>query len=700
MRIWILLLAVLGLFFASAPSSLGHGDPPPPPPPPIDPGDYIGAGPGAPPNDLRPRSGPGARSGGGGSRPGSTPRSPSGVPQAMPASAPITGGPSALLDMSSWFYWWEFNKEAFLELRDRLDRDSAFSGSDGFFLGHGHRPRGVHEEGRRPDDAVVAERILPALREALQGNRSNDVIDASLLALARIGNDRSVEERAEIEVLIRPFLRNANGKTARTAVAALGVLGHDPNVFLLGELLLDTQTGRRELDESRVPDATRAFAAYALGLLGHRTGNEDVRRFVVNRLTQALAGDKTGSADLSVACVIALGRVPLAWTGETPERKRGRVVGALSAAASREAQILVLLEILRDGKGDRLVRAHTATSLALLAMTGEAPAEATLPTEVAEELLSALEARRREPRELIQSCVMALGVIGDGDTDELDVRIREALLETISSGSDLSARRFALISLAQATSRERGSEAADPAPVRAALLHRLSRGGSEDRCWASLSLAILERGRAEAKHASSGDVIVALHTALAEARAPSDVGVLAIAAGILRDPEGTDELLEQLETMKEDAARGLVAVGLGLIDAQEASDPIQALVEESTFRPRLLREASIALGLLGDQDLVGILLSKLHTTNSLAARASIAQALGRIGDAESVDPLLEVLGDEKAADALRAYAALALGLVADHDALPWNFIYSANTNYLASSSTLFSGQGFGILNLF
>ena len=605
--------------------------------------------------------------------------------------------PSLLLDLSSWFYWWEFNKEAFLELRQRLEADPAFTGSDGFFLGHGRRPH-VTGDGVRPDDGTVLLRIVPALQEALAQNRSPEVIDACLVGLARVGNDRPAEERAELAALIRPFLCDSNAKTARTAVAALGVLAHEPSVFLLGEILLDTEAGQRELKESKVPVATRSFAAYALGLVGNRTRNEDVRRYVVGRLMQALEIDRSGTADLATACVIALGRVPLSWSGELPPRKRGKVVGMLHPSGSREAQIVRLLEILRDGKAHRHARAHAATSLALLAMSGSAP-DAALQTEVGEALVGILEDPRREPRELVQSCAMALGIVGDGDGDPLDTRIRAALLETISAGRDLSSRRFAMISAAKVAARERGAATVDPAPVRQKLMHLLARGGPEDRCWAALSLGILERDRLEARRAPDPDVAFALHESLRNARAPSDVGALSLSAGILDDPEGTDELLAQLKSTKEDGARGLVAIALGLLDAEEASDAIQALVEESTYRPRLLREVSLALGLLGDRDLTGILISKLSETTSLTARSSIAQALGRIGDRESVDPLLEMLADETIADTARSFAAIALGLISDQDVLPWNFIYSANTNYLASPPTYFGAQSLGILNL-
>jgi len=58
-----------------------------------------------------------------------------------------------------------------------------------------------------------------------------------------------------------------------------------------------------------------------------------------------------------------------------------------------------------------------------------------------------------------------------------------------------------------------------------------------------------------------------------------------------------------------------------------------------------------------------------------------------------------MLTDEGGTDGSRAFAALALGLVADEDALPWNTFLSVNVNYLAAPPTLHDDQGKGVLNI-
>ena len=82
----------------------------------------------------------------------------------------------------------------------------------------------------------------------------------------------------------------------------------------------------------------------------------------------------------------------------------------------------------------------------------------------------------------------------------------------------------------------------------------------------------------------------------------------------------------------DDEARGHAAVGLGLLNARGELATIRRLADESTYRPSLLRELAIALSLLGDHDVGEFLREKLERSTALSAQASLARALGRIGD--------------------------------------------------------------------
>ena len=47
----------------------------------------------------------------------------------------------------------------------------------------------------------------------------------------------------------------------------------------------------------------------------------------------------------------------------------------------------------------------------------------------------------------------------------------------------------------------------------------------------------------------------------------------------------------------------------------------------------------------------------------------------------------------------RGFAAVALGIVADKELLPWNSKISADINYVATTSTLTDASGTGILDI-
>ena len=128
--------------------------------------------------------------------------------------------------------------------------------------------------------------------------------------------------------------------------------------------------------------------------------------------------------------------------------------------------------------------------------------------------------------------------------------------------------------------------------------------------------------------------------------------------------------------------------------------PITEIVKDSTYRPQLLQQASIALGLLGDQNVVQDLIDTLANSKSLATQAALSAALGFIGDKRSIDPLVEMLGNKNLTDRARGFAAVALGIVADKEELPWNSKIAQNLNYIASTQTLNDNAGgTGILNI-
>jgi HEAT repeat protein len=196
------------------------------------------------------------------------------------------------------------------------------------------------------------------------------------------------------------------------------------------------------------------------------------------------------------------------------------------------------------------------------------------------------------------------------------------------------------------------------------------------------------------------DMSEALRAALKEEKDKSRLAAYAIGTGILGDIESQEILLKKLGEVTDDEARGYIAIALGLMGTRSAVEPIQSIITESKYRPNLLKQAAIGLGLLGDKDLVPNLIQMLADAKGLATQAAISSALGFIGDARSIDPLVGMLLNKDLTERARGFAAVALGIVADKETLPWNTKIAIDLNYRASTQTLVDAQGgTGILDI-
>ncbi|HUH13014.1 MAG TPA: HEAT repeat domain-containing protein, partial [Longimicrobiales bacterium] len=622
---------------------------------------------------------------------------------ATPAGPQGGGGPGSGADLgfdgTSWNLWWHFNRHPHLALKSHIGGGQVISGSDDFFLGHGGS--GGARDSLRPSPARVRAIAVPALLAALEASPSPDLATSALVALARIGEDPT-GEAARISGAIRRFTAHANQEVAETAVLSLGILGDAAELDLLARILDGDLDGLRRLDRlepgMRVAERTRAFAAYALGLLGREAGGYERLR-IVRALARTLEreGSRSASQDVPVACVLALGLVPLGVDGsdQAGEVRRTAVL------VTRQQQVRFLLWAFDHGGLDPLVRAHVPTSVARL-LDG-VPEGSALRALALRRLLEPLEKKGSEPVAVRQSAALALGDLCDGDGDPWDAAARRALMGAAEGDAESQVRHFALIALAQCSGRPgagAGDALAGTPEARSFLLRQLGRGRSEIRAWSAIALGLLERSVADSGRLPSADALSALRTSLAQARSPSEVGAYALALGLARDAGAREVLLERLEKVSDPDARGYVALGLGLIGAREAVGAIESVLERSRYQPELLRSAAIALGLLGDKAVVADLLAMLEKARALSSQAAIASALGQIGDTRSLEPLAAMLADGTKTDLARAFAAVALGIVCDREDLPWGSELSSGVNYRANPATLTSAEaGTGVLDI-
>ncbi|MEX1023809.1 MAG: HEAT repeat domain-containing protein [Planctomycetota bacterium] len=693
-RILLPVSLVAGLTLGLGGVTFGHGGQYRGPGDTVPPGGGGGGG-GGGPSSPGP-SGPGSP-GGGPSSPGPVgPGSPGGGP-AGPSGGPVSGGGGGGgPDLTEWTFWWEFNKEPYLNLKDAVHSGGVVSGSSDFFMGHGKKEQA--SDTLKPSETEIRQTIVPALLAALETESNNDIVTGAMIALAKIGDPASDGGESEMEPVIAKFLSDSNQQISETAAISLGILAADKSVPTLNHLVQDNAAGRKLVGKGEVNYRTRAFAAYGLGLVGARTASEKTRQAIVEHLVELIRSDATSAQDLKVAAIVALGLVPMD-TIESPELPEG---GVLAPHSSRMATIEFLLSYLSNEDEDRLTRAHVPTAVVRL-LDGLGPEVQDVRSKVAEDFLDRIKKSSKDPREIQQSVVQALGRLVDCGKDDLDKEVRKALADVPKQLSDQQSRYFSLISMAQLGIRPGEDDSFEPGleDVMKYLSTQIVKGKGQTKPWAGLAMGVLGAGLQEREYAGGelGAITSLVRETLRDEKNAGNLGAFAIAAGMLKDTESKDILLEKMSQFSDDTAKGYCAVGLGLMKERSAIDAINKIIESSKYRPELLKQAAIGLGLLGDKELTPKLIVMLKEANSLATQAAIASALGFIGDRRSIDPLVSMLQDQSLTPLARGFAAVALGIVADKEPLPWNTKVAVDLNYRASTPTLNQTDGTGVLNI-
>lgn len=665
--------------------------------------------------------GPSAPGGGGPSSPGpASPGAPGGGPGGSGGGPQSPGGGGdAGPDLTIWDYWWGFNREPYINLRSHIHAGAVVTGSDDFFLGRGEKQQA--RDSLRPSEATIRSTVVPALIEALNTERSNHIVTGAMIALAKIGDPKGEDGKPEegFSQHIKKFLADGNQEIAETAGLALGILASEQPANL--EILTALVNNKSDVLRSQhgvqltgsISDRSRAFAAYGLGLIGYKAKDEN-RKQIVDTLVKLFDGEasKMATRDLAVACLTAIGITPLpideAAMASPVDTKKG--FPRPTEIKNRFDQLMWVMSQFDNEQGiDFLVRAHVPiTAARLLADLPAGPSADNLRGLVARRLMQDVTKLSKAKQEIQQSCVIALGQIGDCDDQELDKEIRAALMAAREElASNLMAKNFAAIALAQAASRP-GSGAnpmagLDPKAkenVRKYFQETFSKAKAVYRPWVAIAVGVLERGVQDNKYTSSVEMASMIREALREAKQPSEVGAFAIALGIMKDVGGKEVLRDKLNNISDDDARGFNAVALGLIDDRESIELIQGVIKKSKYRPNLLKSAAIGLGILGDKSAVPELVAMLDSATGMASQAAISSALGFIGDSRSIDPLIAMLKDKQKTDNARGFAAVALGIVADKEDLPWNTKISVNINYRANTATLTApDSGTGILDI-
>lgn len=553
-----------------------------------------------------------------------------------PGGQPTTGGgyePDG--GYERWEFWWEQNKDQYLDLRNRLARVTTISGSSGHFSGKGREGEG--RSGRRPGEELVTGTVIPALTALLAGEDDRDILDSAVLALGRVTRPEQAET---LLVAAQPLVAHHELAVQTAATLALGIPGSPRASGLLVELLANTSRGRQLTGGDEVPARVRAFAALSLGLLDDAGS--------VRQLVDVLRNTPDSERDLKACAIVALGLL------RNPARGEGRAL---------------LLELLDDRRLDANLKSCVPTALARMAG----------PDGDDEALVRVLAAFTAKDTDNVvrQSCAIALGLLARMDQPE----VLGALTDCIAEGRDAQTRHFAFMALADIGRRDtdRAGEHAQAHEDLRALFRRelLKPEVRAHRSWAALAAAVYGRSVREAAHPMAELIL----KAYAKESDLSFKAGYAVALGLLNHGPAAGPLLEDFHAVKDPEFLGYAAVALGLLDCQPAAEPLLVKCRSRTITPTFRLQAATALGLLGEPDAVPVLIETLQTAQTTSVSSAVAKALGLIGDVSAVEPLRTVALDPAAEPLTRAFACVALGIVCERGALPWNARIRQDHNY-------------------
>ena len=621
---------------------------PPPPPPPIL--DWVPQKPGDQGNSGRPPKGAKPATPGTPTTP--APQTPGRVGQTR-APRGVQGGVTVGIDGSTWTFWWEYNRSAFLlpRLLEAQPDVEAISGEN--LIGRGARKEKVRVRRPGPGDA---KRIADALRAQLIARQSDYQMRSScLLSLAKTGVATLRD--------LAPHLADAHPVVRESAILALGISGHGEEE--LHAILEGDQEGTRLCGGQTPRYRERSLAGYALGLVA--SGSTDLalkRRVLASTIDHAT--DPRERFDVRVAALHAIRILDLPADART-ERKRQREV---------------LQSLALDGKPGRtlLIRVQAITALrGPLATQGLARER--LEREMARQLLSS-----ESPAVVRQSLAQTLGFLSEPE----DLDVTKALMQTVLGDKDELARRYAMMALG----RIGGEQAQD------FLLSgiRAQRPRNAEYAWLALALALsCQEVRSDGTLAYAKPrpgIGEALHDRFRSLNSRMPAAGVAIALGLLRYTDAVDDIEERLTRwQKQDEPAAYLALSLGLMRNLPSAERITSMLEHAGHREIIAIQTSLALSLLGDTKAEDMLLSMLEMQQTTPVLSALAMSVGRLGSRNSIDVLIDRLGHEEGTATSRAFMAVALGELLIQDRLRWNARLSWGIHYRFSPETLTGNNG-------
>jgi hypothetical protein len=130
------------------------------------------------------------------------------------------GGVNLYDDLTGWAFWWEFNKDKYIKLKDAIHGNGVQTGSDGYYLGPTRKP--TAQNILKPSNEDLVNNIMPALRKAMDSTENRDILTACMVALAKIGQNHPDFKLSDI---FKKYINSPNQEVQETAVLSLGIAG-------------------------------------------------------------------------------------------------------------------------------------------------------------------------------------------------------------------------------------------------------------------------------------------------------------------------------------------------------------------------------------------------------------------------------------------------------------------------------------------
>ena len=539
---------------------------------------------------------------------------------------------------------------------------------------------GGGEAGNKSDAALALRKavdrdVLPLLRWAAdpKSHQDPDTVSAALLALGKTA--RGPED---VAVLEKALLRRDAAEVEREAAAlSLGLLRRtDPADAFDGKALDDVRRGLLSvMDGASVPGRTRCFAALAIGILGDQpveAGDAFARdgRMTSRELWLRLEAEHAAD-DVPVSLLVALSLQPRAGIPEAVlDGLRGLCASGKLAGRMRGP----------------LTRAHAALALARL---GDADSTGLL--------LGILKSRNFDVA-VRRSAILALSILGPRLDGERRIAAVSALSDLSRSG-DLDTAGLALVSVAKLLAldaAEGSGSLAEKSEGDETLLRAMAGSASGVRSFAAIALGVAGHPAGKScdvtAFADFREKAFALLREMAtdEGADPDARGAACVGIGILED-ERALPILQGIVSRRGNGPllRADACGGIGLLSrpTQPVLSTLRAALSERASDD-LRREASRALGHLGDVGVVPTLIDELRSEASDHVLARAALALGSIRAISSIAPLAALARSTLATDEVRALAIASLGLIGDGEVLPSLRRIATDSNYLARTDAL------------